>query len=267
MQQLTANTNSTDNNRPRGLQIVAILLALLILTACTWSLVALADRARQQFAPSPADLALQANRLRWLELWGKLWPPLSVVLAGLGVLFLIALAWTLLRWLGERAVESHAHGGVFPVKALRAWSWQRVGRFWLPAQAVVYHDPNRSAGPTTIYTPTFDGSAMAVRQVSAQAISPEQLRITQGAQLTQIAAAVAQSEHSPTGRRLGQQVVSDARRRTRDWDSDTWHAPLWAPQLPPARILPIDGSHIERLMREQGILIPGDPGDSGQPAI
>ncbi|MBN1139296.1 MAG: hypothetical protein JXM73_22155 [Anaerolineae bacterium] len=240
--------------------ILTALLALFILAACAWGALALWSQAQQQFSPSPIDLARQANRLRWLELWGRLWPPLSVILIALSVLFLIVLAWTLLRWLAERATAQYADGrGLFPIKALRAWQWIRIARWlWLPAQAVVYHDANRAAGPTTIYTPTLDGSAVAVRQVGAEGISPEQLRVTQGAQLAQIAAAVASGPGSTPA--LRQQVGQRLPAVNIYNDLDR---PLLAPNLP--AISQIEGSHIERLLREQGELSAtarrADPGD------
>ncbi len=242
-------STTTRPRKPVWKYVIIAFLALLALTACAWSVVALSSQARQQFSPSPVDLARQANRLRWLELWGTLWPPLSVILVVLLVLFLIALAWTLLRWLAERATAQYADGrGLFPIKALRAWQWIRIARWlWLPAQAVVYHDPNRTAGPTTIYTPTLDGSAMAVRQVGAEGISPEQLRVTQGAQLAQIAAAVASGPGSTPAMRqqVGQRLP--AVNIYNDLDR-----PLLAPNLPPVNL--IDDSHIARLLREQGEL-------------
>ncbi|MBN1936842.1 MAG: hypothetical protein JW934_19430 [Anaerolineae bacterium] len=236
--------------------ISTVVLILFTLAACAWGALSLWSQAQQQFSPSPVDLARQANRLRWLELWGKLWPLLSVVLAGLLVLFLIALAWTLLRWLAERATAQYADGrGLFPIKALRAWQWIRIARWlWLPAQAVVYHDPNRAASPTTIYTPTLDGSAVAVRQVGAEGISPEQLRVTQGAQLAQIAAAVASGPGSTPAMRqqVGQRLKLAEFVPAVNIYNDLDRPSLIAPQLPPTQI--IEGSHIERLLREQGRL-------------
>ncbi len=227
--------------------ILTALLALIALTACAWSVVALSGQARQQFSPSPVDLARQANRLRWLELWGTLWPPLSVVLAALLVLFLAALAWTLLRWLAERAVATYPDArGLFPSKALRAWGWKRFGQLLLPVQSVVLHNENKAAGPTTIYTPGWDG-VVRVEQVFAHDLPPEQLRVTQGAQLAQIAAAVASGPGSTPAMRqqVGQRLP--AVNIYNDLDR-----PLLSPNLPPVNL--IDDSHIARLLREQGEL-------------
>lgn len=231
--------------RGRWKVILSAALAAVSIGALSYTVVSLVSGLRK---PTVVDLAREQNHLKMLNLWGRVWPPLSVILVGLFVLFLIALGLKCLRWLDERSRESYARSGSFPVKSHRAWTWLRVARwFWLPAQAVIYHDPNRAAGPTTIYTPTADGSAVAVRQVGAEGISPEQMRVTQGAQLAQIAAAVASGPGSTAAMRQQVSQRLPAVNIYNDMDR-----PLLSPNLPV--VSQIEGSHIERLLREQGEL-------------
>jgi hypothetical protein len=226
--------------------------------------------------PSVVDRAREQNKLKMLEIWGKVWPVTSVVLFILAVVFVIQLIRTLLAWLDEKAKSNYADSkGIFPVKAIRGWKWVRTGEInilkrsigiWLPANFVVYHDPNRTAGATTIYAPTGVGEVVMVKQVMAEDVSPEQMRITQGAQLTQIAAA----SSGPVN--PARQAVTRAMRGPMPHvniynELDGIGPPVLSPSPPPAQLLPINGSHIERLMREQGELIPGvaeedEPGDA-----
>jgi hypothetical protein len=202
--------------------------------------------------PSVIDLARERNQLRMLQTWGEVWPGASIGLFILFTLFLVALGSTLLVWLREKATSNYADDrGLFPVKALRAWKWVRASRyFWLPMQAVIYHDPNRAPGATTIYAPTEAGEVIVVKQVTADDVSPEQIRITQGAQLAQIAAAASSGKgHNPIRQEMTRAMRGQIPQISIYNEMDR---PLVAPQLPPVRL--IEGSHIERLLQEQGEL-------------
>lgn len=227
--------------------------------------------------PSAVDRAREKNKLKVLETWGKVWPVASVVLFILAVIFVIQLIRTLLAWLDEKARSSYADSkGIFPVKAIRGWKWVRTGEInilkrsigiWLPANFVVYHDPNRTAGATTIFAPTGAGEVVMVKQVMAEDVSPEQMRITQGAQLTQIAAAASSGPANPTRQEVTRAVRGQIPYVNIYNELDGTGLPVLSPSPPPAQLLPINGSHIERLMREQGELIPGvaeedEPGDA-----
>lgn len=227
--------------------------------------------------PSAVDRAREQNKLKVLETWGKVWPVASVMLFVLAVISAIQLVRTLLAWLDEKARSSYADSrGIFPVKAIRGWKWVRTGEInilkrsigiWLPANFVVYHDPNRTAGATTIYAPTGVGEVVMVKQVMAENVSPEQMRITQGAQLTQIAAAASSRPANPARQEVTRAMRGQMPHVNIYNELDGIGPPVLSPSPPPAQLLPINGSHIERLMREQGELISGvaeedEPGDA-----
>jgi len=251
----TQTSGSPSPARHTWLRAAAALFFLVVLVAGAAILIGLATRTDR---PSPIDVAREQNRLRMLETWGRLWPPASVLLLSLLLLFLISLAGVCIIFLYEKATSSYAdRRGLFPIKVRRAWTWIRAGRWlWLPTQAVIYHDPNRAPTATTIYAPTAAGEAIAVQQVAAEDVPPEQLRVTHGAQLAQVAAAAASGpSHSPAQRRVRR--VLDRQLAAEVNGSPEGRPPLLSTSIPPARVLPIEQSHIARLLREQGELVPG----------
>lgn len=202
--------------------------------------------------PTEADAIKAANAAKFARLWGQVAPWLFWLVVAAGVVLFVILA----RCLANRATETHARAGIYPVKAMRTWNWRRVGRHHLPVQVVVFHDANRAPGPTTVYAagvPSFHATPN---------VNPAQLRITQGAQVAQTAAALASGEagRHPMTPQVRNQIPSINVQAGVDG-----RQPLLS--LPPAQaqMLPVTSSHIERLLREQGDLIPGsiiEEGDS-----
>ena len=242
-------TTSTPPSTPRSGSAAVIALSALLLIAAILGAVLLATVAK---TPSAVDLAREQNKLKTLQAWGRIWPPTSILLFYLVLLFLVALGVVCRLWLREKATSNYTdRRGIFPVKALHVWKWVQIGKhLWLPSQDVVYHDPNRAPTATTIYSAGLWGNPgeVVVRQVSPEHVPAEQVRITQGAQLTQIAAASA----SGSAPNAVQRRVSDAVRGQlpniaiyNDMDR-----PLVAPQVPAPSV--IRGSHFERLLNERG---------------
>lgn len=179
------------------------------------------------------------NKTARLELWGQIWPVTSVAL----VLTLIIITLTAiiigLRYLAKRAGESYARDGVWPIRYMRVRRGLRT--------ALVVHDPNRSAGPTTIYADVGGADRIDVSQVYPDSIPPDQMRIAQGATLAQIASARGPNRQKGATNR-GTQINLDL-------DDDGLHQPrLLYPEVPSPQRIP--AGHIRRLMQEQGTLRP-----------
>ncbi len=126
---------------------------------------------------------------------------ISTLLLVFGTVLLAALALGLLggvlatvRGLNRRAGEIRPVDGVFPVQRGHLLTW------WHGLRIVTYfHDPNRAAGPTTVYAAVGAGDNLQVRQMPICELSPAQERVTARAQAVQAVAALPRALHSLGG--------------------------------------------------------------------
>lgn len=89
------------------------------------------------------------------------------------------------RGLNRRAGEIHPVDGVFPVQRGHLLTWFHGLRI-----VTYFHDPNRAAGPTTVYAAVGAGDNLQVRQVPICELSPAQERVAARAQAVQAVAAL-----------------------------------------------------------------------------
>lgn len=133
--------------------------------------------------PTEADVVRAQNQARLAATWGKVWPVLSIVLVFTAIGLLIGFAFVGIAWTSRKAGESHPVNGIFPIRYIKTLAWRQ----WHPWPTVIVHDPNRSAGPTTIYSGAGAGDVVEVKQVMPDEIPLDQKQIAAGALLAQAA--------------------------------------------------------------------------------
>jgi hypothetical protein len=259
-----AETNTTERRRIPVAVTIGLLILLVVSSAVATPIIAKTIR-----GPSEADVVREQNHIHFLKTWGAVWPWASVALFILIILFAASIGIALVRWLNERSTSVYpSERGILPVKALKVRKWVQVWHWlWLPAQDVVFHDPNRAPGATTVYSAAVFGvsgqqNRIEVKQFASPVVSKEQLQVTAGAQLTQIAAAAASSDApNVVQRELNRTIRGQLPNVSIYNDMDR---PLVAPQVPEPSV--IEGSHIQRVLEMQGEPVPLNP-QEGRPSI
>ncbi|MBN1934537.1 MAG: hypothetical protein JW934_07720 [Anaerolineae bacterium] len=186
--QPTPNRSEPSRVRPNWtLTLTLIVLILVALIACVWSILALFGQAQRQFAPTVADTAklqTQADNIRFWAVVGRI--GLGVLFAAgvaAGVIIVIGGAVAAVQWLGRKAITIEPRNGLYPL--LRdVWLPKWLG--WL--LPVI---PNRVINPNLLATPVIDLSRPTSQFVGAKQVSSAQMQITTQAQVVQAEAAQA----------------------------------------------------------------------------
>jgi len=147
-----------------------------------------------------------------------------VLMGGVTVATLGGLGWGVVRWIHRRANTVYAdQAGLYPLRE------QRLGG------AMVFHDPNRTWGGTTVYA--TKGPPLSVQQPLAAGQPMIQSQVTGQAQAAQaLRAAVSGVAPFPSAQGLPAQLLD---------------RPVARP-LPEVKELAYEPSHIERLLLQDG---------------
>lgn len=155
-----------------GLTLAAVLVGLGVVIARPW--------VDDPFSAERAAAAFRRAQF-WSVVWQAVW-----FLALIGLTFgLLGAIVAGVRWVHRMAGEIRPVDGVLPIQRSTMLAWRRG-----PRMLTYFHDPNRTAGPTTVYAALGVGDMLEVKQVPIEVVSPAQERITARAQAVQAVAAL-----------------------------------------------------------------------------
>ncbi len=158
---------------------------------------------------------------------------------GVGVLVLaVGSAFAAVAWLNKRATSVYPNSaGLYPVIVRRSWNG-----------VTIVHDPNRALGPTTIYSvPSAVGLLLGQKERGPQAQFPTAgsenslLQLSTQAQAIGLMAAATRNSKGGSDTRPAEQLAQALLAR-----------PALCAPLPPVRVSPLEPSHVERLLLENG---------------
>ena len=255
------SATETQQQRPRSRWTLAVALILVCWLVCTLGVFGVGDLLKQVRGPTPDELARQQARAQWIASasgtvrsgFQVFFWLLLTVLSGLTIWGAICLG----AWLWKKAITVYPNRqGLYPLitpSVLQfdppVWLQWLVGR--VSAKSLLV-DPNRNA------TSVLELDSQGVRFLSPDAVSASQVQATTGAQLVQATAAEASGERTPG--------VGRTRQARRHLDARP-EVIIYQREQPPIAHLPIPDSHIDRLLVEQGQLIPQEVDGQGQTSI
>jgi hypothetical protein len=232
------------------------LITLILITLCIGLLVwAIGRLIADVRTPSPVDIAREQAELEMLQLTSFVGKIVYVVVVSIGVLggivlFVFAVVSAGL-WMWRRAAMIRPDKrGLMPMFHGVTVRLKLLSR-WLEVRSLIV-DPNRS--PTAVIE-VGAGTESGIDFIAPDQVSAAQMQATMGAQLVQATAAEA----------AGTKVVAQARgTRGRTALQGQPELVIYQREQPAIARLPIPDSHIERLLVEQGQLIPQEILDQGQ---
>jgi hypothetical protein len=238
--------------------LITLILIALCLGLLIWALGRLIADARD---PSPVDLAREQAELERIQLTSTVGKIVYVVVVSVGVLGGILLfAFAVVSaglWMWRRAAMIRPdERGLMPMFHGIAVRLNLFSR-WIEVRSLIV-DPNRS--PTAVIE-VGAGTENGIAFVAPDQVSAAQMQATMGAQLVQ--ATVAEASGTKTI------SPSHGTRGTRGRTALQGQPELviYQREQPAIARLPIPDSHIERLLVEQGQLIPQEVLDQGQADI
>ena len=252
---------ATRIRQPKRNTVRWILVILAILTACTagtlWVL-GIGDLVAQTRKPTPVDIARQQAELEMIQLKSSVGKVVYVVVVSVGILGGIVLfAFTAVSaglWMwrraamirpDERGLMPMFHGVTIRLKLLSRW---------LEVRSLIV-DPNRS--PTAVIE-VGAATENGIVFTAPDQVSAAQMQATMGAQLIQATAAEA------AGTRIVAHGPSTRGTRGRTALQGQPELVIYQREQPAIARLPIPDSHIDRLLVEQGQLIPQEVLHQGQ---
>ena len=235
-----------------------VLLITLACIAALWCVLGIGNLISQVRGPTPVDLARQEAELEMLQLTSSVGKIVYVVMVSIGVLggivlFVFAVVSAGL-WMWRRAAMVRPdERGLMPMFHGVTVRLKLLSR-WMEVRSLIV-DPNRF--PTAVIE-LGAGTESGIAFIAPEQVSAAQMQATMGAQLVQATAAEA----------AGTKVVAHGRstRGTRGRAALQGQPELiiYQREQPAIARLPIPDSHIERLLVEQGQLIPQEILDQGQ---
>ena len=235
--------------------LITLILATLCIGLLVWAIGRLIADVR---TPSPVDIAREQAELEMLQLTSFVGKIVYVVVVSVGVLGGVVLfAFAVVSaglWMWRRAAMIRPdERGLMPMFHGITVRLKLLSR-WLEVRSLIV-DPNRS--PTAVIE-VGAATESGIAFIAPDQVSAAQMQATMGAQLVQATAAEA----------AGTKVVTHGRStRGRTALQGQPELVIYQREQPAIARLPIPDSHIERLLVEQGQLIPQEILDQGQADI
>jgi hypothetical protein len=233
-------------------------LITLACIAAPWCIRGIGNLVSQVRGPTPLDLARQEAELEMLQLTSSVGKVVYVVVVSVGILGgTVLFAFAVISaglWMWRRAAMIRPDKrGLMPMFHGVTVRLKLLSR-WLEVRSLIV-DPNRS--PTSVIE-VGAATESGIAFIAPDQVSAAQMQATMGAQLVQATAAEA----------AGTKVVAPSRgTRGRTTLQSQPELVIYQREQPAIARLPIPDSHIERLLVEQGQLIPQEILDQGQADI